>query len=224
MPTVDEIVASIEGADEIDVSGEKIGAKGMKKIAPVLKTNETVVDCYFDENDLDDKAIAELASAMEANQCVTSLSLVQNRITCEGAKALAGVLLKNETLKKLDLRQNRISDQGAMALAQGVSQHKGLQRLFLKDNDIGPLGGVALAEAAERRETPLVQLDIEANGLDAGTVVLLKEAGQRTGTEINAGYQKVGFRATGYKKEGTSEVVEDTKSVEINGKKVFAAR
>eukprot|EP00415_Alexandrium_ostenfeldii_P004619 UN4619 len=99
------------------------------------------------------------------------------------------------------MRDNQIGDDAAMAFAAALRVNGTLKKLYIKDNNIGDDGAKALADAIKKNEA-LKQLDLEVNCMTKPGVDALLDAKEATNKEITCGYQKSGFRATGYKKEG----------------------
>lgn len=216
-------------AEEIDMSDEKLGDEIITAVAELLETKDCAIkEVYLDGNEITDDGAERLAAALSQNSSVIVLSLMQNKITDQGGVKIAEVLSNNSSLTSIDFRDNQVSDQTAVAFSTMLETNSSLKTLYLKDNDITNVGGLKFCELLEKNiNKTLKHLDLECNLFEADVVTNISTVVgslRSEAPEVNTGYQKVGFRATGYKKEGTSEEVIETKGVWSNREMRFASR
>ncbi|XP_051750708.1 uncharacterized protein LOC127513157 isoform X2 [Ctenopharyngodon idella] len=122
---------------ELDLSGNKLGNSGMKKI------------CHLLENP----------------QCrLEKLKLSKCTLTEESCSALAAVLISDSSsLKELDLSNNNMLDSGVMLLSDGLKNNCKLEKLRLSDCSVTEEGYKTLASALRSNSSHLIELDLTGN-------------------------------------------------------------
>ncbi len=104
---------------KIDLSGQRIGDKGAKALAEVLKVNKSITEINLGENQIGDEGAKALADAFKVNRSLTKINLWGNRIGDNGAMALAdSILLFNRSIIEINLMYNRVAFEGSRALAE----------------------------------------------------------------------------------------------------------
>merc|ERR1712039_29269 len=146
------------------------------------------------------------------------IDVSDKQIGDEGGAKIGEMLASNSAITSLDLRNNKVSDETAGAFAKSLEVNETLKTLYLKDNGITNDGAQKFVSLLEKKSAfVLKQLDLECNTIEGEMVDKFKARVEALGgkPEVNTGYQKVGFRSTGYKKDGTSAEVVDTSQGKI---------
>ncbi|WP_168464308.1 leucine-rich repeat domain-containing protein [Wolbachia endosymbiont of Ctenocephalides felis wCfeT] len=166
---------SLSKLTELDLSFNKITAKGVKPIAKL----SNLTKLYLSRNDIKDEGVEALSSLSK----LTELALFNTGITAKGVKPIAKLL----NLTVLNLSWNRIEDEGAEALsslsklteldlfqtgitAKGVkpiAKLSNLVKLNLGDNKLGDEGAEALSSLSKLTELALFNTGITAKGAEA---------------------------------------------------------
>lgn len=130
----------------LNLSGNKIRAKGAGGLARVLRHNKTVLeDVNLNYNKIGTSGCKLIAGALKKNRTLRVLKLRSNNLFDIAVKYLSTALLSSN-IEHLDLADNQIRDTGAIAIAEVLRANK-LKRLDLTHNKIGSKGCTELARA-----------------------------------------------------------------------------
>jgi len=139
---------------ELDLSFNRIGYKGIKRLATkgltknttlkILNLNNNLIGSYFTGGDgrfngVDHRisgasCISDLFYRNRTLTTLTTLSLDYNNICSGGACEIAYALKNNTTLLTLSLVHNTIGFNGAMALVEALKENNTLEIINLSDN------------------------------------------------------------------------------------------
>ncbi|KAF5827747.1 flagellar associated protein [Dunaliella salina] len=165
---------------EIDVSGNRLQAKGAKALANMLGQRGTILKCLnLSHMHLGDKDATPLLLSLEnntslkTNNCLQELILSWNKLRPKGVIAIAESLKPNMALQVLGLAWCGVQDAGALALGTTLKSNQGLVDVDLSGNGITSEGAIALAQGvAASQSLAAVLLDNNDIREDGGKAML----------------------------------------------------
>eukprot|EP00545_Synedropsis_sp_CCMP1620_P013679 CAMPEP_0119014704 /NCGR_PEP_ID=MMETSP1176-20130426/10238_1 /TAXON_ID=265551 /ORGANISM="Synedropsis recta cf, Strain CCMP1620" /LENGTH=334 /DNA_ID=CAMNT_0006967927 /DNA_START=153 /DNA_END=1154 /DNA_ORIENTATION=+ len=162
-----EIVADAceNNVDELNMSCNRVSAKGALAIARFLVRSQTIHTLCLFGNEMGEGGAIAIAEALRSNTSLQVLNLSYNRITCEGAVALAKSIADHPNLQRLDLSGNAIGDEGASALAAACMRSSSLLDFTLSRNHVGDLGAMSFARALTRNSCKLQSLRLASSDI-----------------------------------------------------------
>lgn len=182
--------------EEINVSDNAIGEKGVPSITPLLLGQEqlkrlyvcndgmstaathSVVDLllfraptllttfHFHNNMSGDSGAEAIARLVENSPHLRDLRFSGTRTTQTGTLVVLKAIQKITTLERLDFADNVLSGENGAELAQAVSAQRGLTELIIRDCALGVSGLSELATALSTFDHSLTHLDLSGNDLD----------------------------------------------------------
>ena len=161
--------------DKLWVWGSHFSLQNTISLAPVLRTNHTLVDLNLDACDIDSDGACQLANALSTNDTLQKLSLWLNPIEVKGATAFAEMLRTNHTLVHLNLGHCNIDSDGVCQIASVLCTNDTLQWLDLEYNSIGVKGAIAFAEMLRTNHT-VVHIDLGHCEIDSDGACQLASA------------------------------------------------
>ncbi|XP_013189037.1 leucine-rich repeat-containing protein 74B-like [Amyelois transitella] len=159
---------------ELNLSGCKIGAPGLKKLLSGLSGNKTLKVLNLNKNDLGDSGAQYMAEAVFTGVDIQQIYLSYNRIGSKGAGALAESLETYNNFTVIDLSWNNLfSPVGVFSLLSRLMENKHLTELNLSWNS---MGGARLANGIRNviNAPNLRHLDLSNNrfsGEDITTII-----------------------------------------------------
>jgi len=150
----------------LDISRNRIQAKGAIAIAKALEKNKTLTELNISWNNIGVEGAKAIAKALEINSTLTTLNISNsyNNISIDGATALADMLKTNTSLKTVDISLNNISVEGAQAIATALQKNNTLTELNIRRTNINIAGAQAIATALQNNTT-LTTLNISENNI-----------------------------------------------------------
>ena len=134
----------MQSVTKLNLGYNKIGDKGIAKIANTLRTNTTISGLYVSSCGISDIGVQSLAEAIAANGSIRLeiLDVSHNNIGDIGIAHIATALQINTTIKSFLLSTCEISDKGAESLARVLLKH-----LYLGWTNISDTGTAHIATA-----------------------------------------------------------------------------
>ena len=152
-----------------------IDSVGVKILAKVLETNQTLEKLFLYGNSLGDEGIQALAEALQTNQSLQYLDLRFTEIGPLGIQSLAGMLKCNQGLQELELSGNRMGSSEVILLMKTLETNRSLRILTLGEDDSIEIEAKALAKLLTKNQY-LVQLNFvpKFRNDDKGIIALAK--------------------------------------------------
>ncbi|XP_077101927.1 NACHT, LRR and PYD domains-containing protein 12-like isoform X3 [Siphateles boraxobius] len=152
----------------------EIKTEGCAALTSALRSNSHLRELDLSENKIGAKGLKLLSDGLKDPHCkLEKLTLRYCEITDEGCAALASALRSNSHLRELDLSWNKIGDGGLTLLSVGLKDpHCKLEKLRLDNCNITDEGCAALASAL-RSNSHLRELNLSGNKLQDSGVNLL---------------------------------------------------
>ena len=122
---------ALHGVTELDISGNKIGDKGIALISTALQTNTTMAKLDISVCNMSDDGAESLARALTVNKTLQELDVSYNDISDTGIAHIATALRTNKTLKKLLIGRQTATDEGALSLAAALTANSSMEYLEL---------------------------------------------------------------------------------------------
>ena len=123
----------------LDISKNRIGAKGGKYIAGMLRRNGVLTDLDLSWNSVRGDGALDFIRAID-NSALRRLNVAMNGFGRCGAASLLGRYLPKTSLEYVDLAGNLIDPYTVCIIMNGVVFHSKMKKLILKGNIIGKLG------------------------------------------------------------------------------------
>uniref|UniRef100_H3A4T2 Class II major histocompatibility complex transactivator n=1 Tax=Latimeria chalumnae TaxID=7897 RepID=H3A4T2_LATCH len=111
---------SLQHLDLDTLSENKIGDKGVEKLAEVFPNLLKLETLNLSQNNITDTSVEKLANAFPILTSLKTISLYNNCISDSGAENLAKALPLMKTLIELDVKYNKITDVGAQKLTESL--------------------------------------------------------------------------------------------------------
>ncbi|KAJ8308489.1 hypothetical protein KUTeg_013363, partial [Tegillarca granosa] len=174
----------------VDLTGNDIGAIGLKFLFDAFGDNSTVTYLNISSNSLRTEGAEIVTSFLVRQGVLESLCLSDNGFNDSDGVILSRIIKENKSLKKLvlsknefgeaagiafgkaigindrldtlDLSCNHIRRKGAACIAAGIKENVGLKRIDLSFNGFGSEGMLTLAIAIKDNST-LTELDLSHN-------------------------------------------------------------
>jgi Ran GTPase-activating protein (RanGAP) involved in mRNA processing and transport len=142
----------------LDLSFNRIGARGTRRLCQTLKTHESIVTVKLDHNRIGPAAGKEIGDWLKQSRTLRVLNLSHNRLGAlvkyaqmfvrerivSAAKSIVSGLRMNKYLQILDLSYNHLGSELCGPLPGAICKHPSLVSLNLAGNDIGPSRGAAM--------------------------------------------------------------------------------
>ncbi|KAL7459946.1 hypothetical protein ACHAWC_011830 [Mediolabrus comicus] len=149
----------------IDLTGRRIGDKGVTRLAEALSDNTQVRQIWLRACQIGDAGAKALASCLEQNMAIVDLYLAKNGIGDEGLSAIADALgLSNLTLVTLELDDNRVGDKGINALTVAMERNTSVLEATFENN--------ALLRHSSKLQKLQTMLQERRNGLNMVSFVV----------------------------------------------------
>ena len=130
---------ALHGVTELDISGNRIGDKGIALISTALQTNTTMTKLDINECNMSDDGAESLARALTVNMTLQELEVGYNYIISDtGIAHIATALRTNNTLKKLVIGRKSTTDEGALSLAAALTANTSMEYLKLYWSSTNP--------------------------------------------------------------------------------------
>jgi Ran GTPase-activating protein (RanGAP) involved in mRNA processing and transport len=195
---IGDILGTLKFLKNLNLSSNRIGTKGAKKLAKglglsnlvflnishnniknmgawsigkALSKNKTLLSLGLADNKISDRGAHFLSESLKSNDTLEELTLGNNSIRSKGANFLAEMLNNNGSLKKLTLSRNPLGDKGASALAKSLANNNSLKILFLVGTEISNCEDLSLALA---QNTTLKELYLSHNHIESDSHELLR--------------------------------------------------
>eukprot|EP00931_Biecheleriopsis_adriatica_P056711 TRINITY_DN33620_c0_g1_i1.p1 TRINITY_DN33620_c0_g1~~TRINITY_DN33620_c0_g1_i1.p1 ORF type:complete len:654 (+),score=187.36 TRINITY_DN33620_c0_g1_i1:75-2036(+) len=110
------IINEVRALEQIELTGNYIGSKGMKDVTAVLETQKDLKVIGLSWNGLGDEGCGFLTSLIRSHPMLEEVTLTHNRIGDSGAELIAGAIKEHPVLRRVDLQYNAIFDKGAECL------------------------------------------------------------------------------------------------------------
>ena len=139
----------LQGVTKLNLGRNKIGDKGIAKIANTLRTNTTISGLYVFHCDISDIGVQSLAEAIAANGSIRleELNISHNNIGDIGIAHIATALQMNTTIKSFGMVCGEISDKGAESIAKALAVSMSLKHLNFSDGIISDTGAAHISTA-----------------------------------------------------------------------------
>mmetsp|Transcript_5792 Transcript_5792/g.6677 ORF Transcript_5792/g.6677 Transcript_5792/m.6677 type:complete len:249 (+) Transcript_5792:181-927(+) len=118
----------------LDVGYNRISQDGVKSLAKLMKTNNSIVTLNLRYNNLRDTGILYLSQILETNEKIKVVDFSSNKIGDRGAGYMAKVLKTNKNLKAVNLSHNAITDKGYEELCMAREVNDTLLLLDVTNN------------------------------------------------------------------------------------------
>ncbi|XP_048051941.1 NACHT, LRR and PYD domains-containing protein 12-like isoform X4 [Megalobrama amblycephala] len=153
-----------------------ITAEGCAALTSALRSNSHLRELDLSGNKIGDKGLTLLSDGLKDPQCkLEKLTLFECNIIDEGVAALTSALRSNSHLRELVLTGNKIGDEGLMLLSDGLKDpHCKLEKLRLDNCNITAEGCAALTSAL-RSNSHLRELDLYENKIGDKGLKLLSD-------------------------------------------------
>ena len=130
----------------LEISGNKIGDKGIDHVANALSTNTLLEVLSVRKCDISDLGAELLARALAVNRTLETLDISHNNIGDNGITHIATILESNTTLELLSVERCGISDLGAESIASALAANSSLKKLVINNKNIGDDGIAHIAQ------------------------------------------------------------------------------
>ncbi|XP_048018280.1 NACHT, LRR and PYD domains-containing protein 12-like [Megalobrama amblycephala] len=160
---------------ELDLSGSKIGGRGLMLLSNGLKDPHCKLEkLWMFYCDITDEGCAALASALRSNSHPRELDLSGNIIGDKGLILLSnGLKDPHCKLEKLTLLDCNITTEGCAALASALRSNSHLKELSLSQNKVGDKGLTLLSDGLKDPHCKLEKLPLwDCNITDEGCAAL----------------------------------------------------
>lgn len=145
--------------------------------------NKTLVHLDLSHNKIGNAGARKIAKYLLHNEFINHLNLSDNQIHYEGSRYLSQALRVNKSLRSLNLKLNRIDDKGGSKLCYDLHQYGSmLEFISLSSNSLGHMFCESLSEYIKINKY-IRRFDISCNFIDDGSASTLKDALQ-TNTNI----------------------------------------
>eukprot|EP00727_Mastigamoeba_balamuthi_P009036 m51a1_g4755 hypothetical protein (646) ;mRNA; r:424597-426958 len=163
---VANIMTSCPRLTRLDLSDNRIGKSGSRKIAMAAREHKTLAMLQLDRNSILSVGLVSIAALLgdktTARVPIAHLSLSGNGLEPSSGNLIASLMQKLPTLKHLDVSDNPIGDEGVVALCGGLSSNATMTSLSLKGLKLSNEGAKSIAEALKHNHT-LQVLDLSDN-------------------------------------------------------------
>ncbi|XP_039506918.1 NACHT, LRR and PYD domains-containing protein 12-like isoform X4 [Pimephales promelas] len=169
-----KLLPVVEASRSAQLSDCGVTAEGCAALASALRSDSDLRELDLSGNKIGDKGVKLLSDGLKDPHCkLEKLTLRCSGVTDEGCAALASALRSNSHLRELDLTGNKQQDSGVILLSNGLKDHHcKLKKLWLWDCEITDEGCAALASAL-RSNSHLRELDLSWNKIENGGLTLL---------------------------------------------------
>lgn len=152
---------------DINLSGCKIGDKGMEILSAAFATSISLVSINLSNNQITDDGGEILVSFLLRNYVCRDLNVSWNMLGYKTAVVVGEVLKENEILEKLDISHNRLYEQfAAIEVMKGLMENESLEYLDMSWNGIsGEQFGKILSKSLKAAK--LIVFKLEHNNLTA---------------------------------------------------------
>lgn len=131
----------------------------MPPLAGALQTGHAFEEVDLSYNELGSKGLRSLLALLQTDAVVRKLNLSYNRIDADGVEELCAVLRENTSLEELSLSGNQLGNRGGLAVAQLLQGDGAIKRLHLSNCELDDLSLIYLATVLRENET-LRSLDV----------------------------------------------------------------
>lgn len=173
---VAKFLTAVPGLVSLNLSNNRIGSKGVSKLAETLSTHKHIKVLNLARNEIDDEGFQRLAAVFKHNVDLEQVTLTRNKITgasgsfTEAAQAFSSL----EKLSRLSLNRNQLGDEAAFELAKVFQTHPSLVVVKLQNNKIGTAGAAAIFDAL-KANTSVTQVSLSYNLIGNDALSNLKE-------------------------------------------------
>jgi len=134
---VNESITHLNIASHKGLYRNKLGAKGLKKIVPVLRNNKVLAIINITGNAIRAEGLAYIAEGIVGNSTLTSLRIGHNEIQGNGVIKSIKTILLDSKLKELDLSDNPLKSLCIEEISNILGNNASvLQRLYCSGIDI----------------------------------------------------------------------------------------
>ncbi|XP_066467108.1 NACHT, LRR and PYD domains-containing protein 3-like, partial [Tiliqua scincoides] len=156
------VLCSNQSLEKLDLSGNKLGDRGMKLLCGALKhPNSHLQQLWLRDCELSSACCEDLSSALSTNQTLSNLELGGNELGDLGLKLLCdGLKHPNCRLQKLGLHSCGLSEACCEDLASVLSTNQTLTDLVLNDNPLGDSGLRLLCKGLKHPNCSLQKLSL----------------------------------------------------------------
>lgn len=163
-----EGVQLLTDARKIDLTGNRLAAKGAKIITNCIQGNNTI-ELNLSDNSIGLQGASYLArTQLKSKHCaIQILNLENNKLGDEAVGEVCYSLEESKILRVLNLGYNEISDKSANALRDMIEFNQSIRNLSLKWNKLRGPSGAAIFRGLKKNETLRV-LDLSWNSLGSG--------------------------------------------------------
>ena len=148
--------------NHLDLSGNEIGAQGLKHISTLFGENNTISSLNVSRNYVGAEGVKHIISLLRKNVSLTEIDLSGNAIN-DDEGALLVESLDDNSLLRINLSQNKLSEITGQALGKYLSENDRLQELNLAWNHLRKKGAVAVAKGIWDNNR-LVKINLAWNG------------------------------------------------------------
>ncbi|KAL1526167.1 hypothetical protein AB1Y20_014895 [Prymnesium parvum] len=178
VPALTSALQSGHPFEEIDLSFNRLTAKGVAELATFLQTDSLVRAFSLAQNDVTSEAIQELCMVLKGNMTLEELSLSGNALGGAGGLAVADLLQSDNNLKKLRVSNCELDTESLVALATVLQANERLALLDISRSLAAPLMEEATSHFSRmlKVNATLEELDLSCCGIrDLGLQLLAEE-------------------------------------------------
>ncbi|XP_066475780.1 NACHT, LRR and PYD domains-containing protein 12-like [Tiliqua scincoides] len=200
------VLCSNQSLEKLDLSGNKLGDRGMKLLCGALKhPSSHLQQLWLRDCELSSACCEDLSSALSTNQTLSNLELGGNELGDLGLKLLCdGLKHPNCRLQKLGLYSCGLSEACCEDLASVLSTNQTLTDLVLNDNPLGDSGLRLLCKGLKHPNCSLQKLSLSLcrlTGACCGDLASLLSTSQRL-TDLSLYDLELGESETSILREG----------------------
>ena len=150
---------------ELDISNNWFGVRGIMKIAKGLQNISTLKKLYMSNCYITHEAAEDISIVLAHNRQLQEFDISKNTLQAKGFLKIAKALQDIYALKKLNISENYITEVAAESITHIVYRNVHLQQLILGFNGFAS-GGIVKISVALCNLTDLRALQIEQNEID----------------------------------------------------------
>ena len=149
---------------EVNISGNDLGALGAKLIAKDLQKISTLTKLYIAKTNISDKTADDIAAAVSCNFHLQEFDIGKNYLQASNVIKVAKGLQKISTLTKLCINNNKITNEAADYIADVISCNSHLQELNISSSGLQVQGATIVLKRLQKI-TSLTTLYINDNNI-----------------------------------------------------------
>ena len=135
-----EVIANNPLLEHIELGGNRLGSRGVVKLAGGLKMLRHLKILGLSDNKIEEDVVKHIAEVINNNTGLEKLHLSKNRLKRGGAKQLCELIRHHSNFKIFDLENNDITDETVDELAAVIDNNKLLEEFSLQYNKLTAIG------------------------------------------------------------------------------------